>query len=181
MKNPKETAQTRKFQKLMREIRENPNVGLEKFYNTYGKIVQITARTICRSLDKADVVINAVLVKVWQMAQKNTVIDNPEGWVYIITANTAKDTLKEKTFLPLYDTVADEKDAVQELISEDAFYSMIDILSEEEKTLMIEKFIEKLTFREIAEEKGRNINAISAVYYRALEKVKKFLEEQNGD
>ena len=58
---------------------------------------------------------------------------------------------------------------------------MISILTEEEQTLMIEKFIEKLTFREIAEETGRNINAISAVYYRALEKVKKFLEEQNGN
>ena len=139
--------------------------------------MQITARTICRSLEQADAVINVVLVKVWQLAQEDVNIDNPEGWVYIITANTAKDTLKEKTFLPLYDTIADERDEISKLISEDAFYSMISILTEEEQTLMIEK----LTFREIAEETGRNINAISAVYYRALEKVKKFLEEQNGN
>ena len=181
MKNPKEIASQRRFRKLMCEIRENPNVGLEKFYNTYGKIIQITARTICRSIEQADAVINAVLVKVWQLSQADVNIDNPEGWVYILTANAAKDTLKEKTFLPLYDTIADEKDEIEELISEDAFYSLIDILSEEEQTLMIEKFIEKLTFREIAEEKGKNINAVSAVYYRALEKVKKFLEEQNED
>lgn len=181
MKNSKATTTKKEFRKLIKEIRENPNVGLEKFYNTYGKIMQITARTICRSLEQADAVINVVLVKVWQLAQENVNIDNPEGWVYIITANTAKDTLKEKTFLPLYDTIADERDEISKLISEDAFYSMISILTEEEQTLMIEKFIEKLTFREIAEEKGKNINAISAVYYRALEKVKKFLEEQNGN
>lgn len=179
MKNLTGKTKKRKFQKLMREIRENPNVGLEKFYNTYGKIVQITARTICRSLEQADVVVNMVLVKVWQLSKEDVVIDNPEGWVYIITANTAKDALREKTFFPLHEAVADQKDEIQDLIDKDAFYSMIKGLSEKEQGLMIDKFIKKLTFREIAEEKGENINTVSAVYYRALKKVKKYLEEQN--
>ena len=169
----------RKFQKLMREIRENPNEGLEKFYNTYGKIVQITARTICRSAEKADIVVNMVLVKIWQLSKANAEIDNPEGWVYVITANTAKDALREKTFLPLNDTVVDEKDEIQKLIARDAFYSMIEFLSEKEQNLMIDKFIKKLTFREIAEINNENINTVSTAYYRALKKVEKFLEEQN--
>ena len=169
----------RKFQKLMREIRENPNAGLEKFYNTYGKIVQITARTICRSIDQADIVINMVLVKIWQLSKEDVMIDNPEGWVYVITANTAKDVLREKSFLPLNDTVVDEKDEIQKLIDIDAFYSMIEVLSEKEQRLMIDKFIKKLTFREIAEMNDENINTVSTSYYRALKKVEKFLEEQH--
>ena len=163
----------------MREIRENPNAGLEKFYNTYGKIVQITARTICRSIDQADIVINMVLVKIWQLSKEDVMIDNPEGWVYVITANTAKDVLREKSFLPLNDTVVDEKDEIQKLIDIDAFYSMIEVLSEKEQRLMIDKFIKKLTFREIAEMNDENINTVSTSYYRALKKVEKFLEEQH--
>ena len=169
----------RKFQKLMQEIRKNPNVGLEKFYNTYGKIVQITARTICRSVDQADIVINMVLVKIWQLSKEEVLIDNPEGWVYVITANTAKDVLKEKSFLPLNDTVVDEKDEIQKLIDEDAFYSMIEVLSEKEQHLMIDKFIKKLTFREIAEMNDESVNTVSTLYYRALKKVERFLEEKN--
>lgn len=181
MKEPKTTPNKRRFQKLMRLIRENPNVGLEKFYNTYGKIIQITARTICRSFEQADEVINTVLVKVWQLSQREIPVENPEGWVYVLTANAAKDRLKERTFLPLHDTIAAKNDKIEQLLSHDAFYSMIDVLTEEEKALMIDKFIKKLTFREIAGENGKNINAVSAVYYRAIEKVKKYLEEQNGD
>ena len=106
-------------------------------------------------------------------------IDNPEGWVYVITANTAKDVLREKSFLPLNDTVVDEKDEIQKLIDIDAFYSMIEVLSEKEQRLMIDKFIKKLTFREIAEMNDENINTVSTSYYRALKKVEKFLEEQH--
>ncbi len=180
MKEPKTTANKRKFQKLVRLIRENPNVGLEKFYNTYGKIIQLTARTICRSVEQADEVINTVLVKVWQLSQKEIPIENPEGWVYVLTANAAKDRLKERTFLPLNDRIAAENDEIAQLLSRDAFYSMIAVLTDEEQALMIDKFIKKRTFREIADENGKNINALSAVYYRALEKVKKYLEEKNG-
>ncbi|MBR2646214.1 MAG: sigma-70 family RNA polymerase sigma factor [Clostridia bacterium] len=177
----KQKANEKAFQKLLREIRKNPDVGLEKFYNTYGKIIQLTARSMCRSFDQADAVINAVLVKIWRLSQEPIQVENPEGWVYTVTANTAKDALREKAFLPLQETVAAECDGVQAWIEEDVFYSLIAPLSEEERALMIEKFIQKYTFREIAERYGKNVNAVTAAYYRALEKVKKCLEERNGN
>jgi RNA polymerase sigma factor (sigma-70 family) len=180
MKNLTKMKNKRNFQKLMREIREHPDAGLEKFYNTYGKIVQVTARTICGSLSQADAVINTVLIKVWELSKENLAIDNPEGWVYVITANAAKDALRERTFMPLNESVADKRDEIQTLIDNDAFYSLISTLTEEEQKLMIDKFILQRTFKEIAEETGENINKISSMYYRAIEKVKNCLEEENG-
>ena len=45
---------------------------------------------------------------------------------------------------------------------------------------MIAKFVEKLTFKEIAKDFNKNINTVSTIYYRALEKIRKELEAKDG-
>jgi RNA polymerase sigma factor (sigma-70 family) len=97
-----------------------------------------------------------------------------------VTLNVAKDTLKEKGFDPLSEDYPDPKDEIGRLIGEDYFAYMISGLSNEERRIMIAKFVEKLTFKEIAEELSKNLNTISAIYYRALEKIKNELEKKDG-
>lgn len=181
MKNQKTAENKKEFQTLMRKIQEKPNEGLEAFYKAYGRLIQTTARCVCRSLAQADEVVNLVLVKTWRFSHEKIEIDNPEGWIYILTVNTAKDAMREKTFLPLREEMANEKDEEEELLSADAFYAMIAILSEEEQAIMIEKFIQKRTFREIAEGKRKKLGTLTSIYYRALEKIKKSLEERHGN
>lgn len=172
----KEEDRKKQFEKLMKEIRRAPEKGLRRFYNAYAKIMQTTAQVICRSTDKANEVVNDVLVKIWKLAEKIDDIDNPEGWIYVITANTAKDSLRERNLFPLDENIAASKDEIQEVLDRNSFYWMIQDLSEIEQAIMIHKFVSGCTFQEIAATLDKPITTITSIYYRALEKIKKKVE-----
>ena len=168
----------KEFNKLMKAIRRDPEKGLRRFYEAYAKIITTTAKVICRSTDKTNEVVNDVLVKIWKLAETIGEVDNPEGWVYIITANTAKDAMRERYILPLDENIVSEEDQVQEIIDRHSFYWMIKDLSEIEQTVMIYKFVSLYTFQEIANELGKPLTTITSIYYRALAKIKKRVEEK---
>lgn len=164
------------FNKLMKAIRRDPEKGLSRFYEAYAKIITTTAKVICRSTDKTNEVVNDVLVKIWKLAEMVGDVDNPEGWVYIITANTAKDAMRERYVLPLDENIVSDDDQIQEIIDRHSFYWMIKDLSEIEQTVMIHKFVSLYTFQEIADELEKPLTTITSIYYRALEKIKKNVE-----
>ena len=168
----------KQFKKLMKGIRRAPEKGLSQFYETYGKIIQTTAQVICRSTDKANEVVNDVLVKIWKLAQNDVKINNPEGWIYIITANTAKDAIRERYIFSLDTNVADSEDKIQEIIDKESFYWMIQDVSEIEQTILIHKFVLRYTFQEIADEMEKPLTTVTSIYYRALEKIKQRMEEK---
>ena len=165
------------FKRIIKEIRRDPEKGLRCFYDTYGKIIQITAQTICSSSDKANEVVNDVLVKIWKTAEIIVDIDNPEGWIYVITANTAKDSLRQRKLFPLNEDIAVDDSEVQEVIDRDSFNWIINDLSETEQMIMINKFASESTFQEIADELNKPLTTVTSIYYRALENVKKKLQD----
>lgn len=171
-----EEERKKQFKKLMKEIRRDPEKGLRRLYDAYAKIMQTTAQVICRSTDKANEVVNDVLVKIWKLAEKIEDIDNPEGWIYVITANTAKDSLRERNSFPLEEDIAASKDAIQEVLDRNSFYWMIQDLSEIEQAIMIHKFVSGCTFQEIAEVLEKPMTTVTSTYYRALDKIKKNVE-----
>lgn len=169
----------KQFRRVMEAIRREPQKGLEMFHESYGQIIQTTARVICRSSDKADEVVDEVFVKVWEYAKSGREVANPEGWVYTVTANTAKQAMRDRYVLPLGEDIAVAKDSIQDVIDEQSFYWMIEDLSETEQTVMIHKFVANETFQEIAEGFGKPLTTITSVYYRAFGKIKKKLEEKS--
>lgn len=176
--NERQSCEKRKkqFKKLMKVIKREPEKGLRQFYETYARIIHITAQVICRSTDKANEVVNDVLVKIWKLAQNSEDIDNPEGWIYIITANTAKDAMRERYVFPLEENMEADEDKIQEVLDRDSFYWMIKNLSEIEQTIMIHKFVLQYTFQEIADELDKPLTTVTSIYYRALDKIKKAVE-----
>ena len=168
----------KQFNKLMKLIRCNPEKGLRQFYESYSKILIVTARVVCRSADKANEVVNDVLVKIWKLASTVGEVDNPEGWIYIVTLNTAKDALRKRYDLPISENIVTPEDKIQEIIDKNSFDWLIKDLSEDEKEIMIKKFVLLYRFQEIADEMGKPLTTITSIYYRALEKIKK-LEIQN--
>lgn len=168
----------KEFNKLMKVIRREPEKGLRGFYEVYARIITTTAKTICRSTDKTNEVVNDVLVKIWKLAETVGEVDNPEGWVYVITANTAKDVMRERYVFPLDESIMFEDDKIQEIIDKHSFYWMIKDLSEIEQSVMIHKFVLQYTFQMIANKLKKTLTTITSIYYRALEKIKKNVEEK---
>ena len=177
--NERQSEEERKkqFKKLMKEIRRDPEKGLCRFYEVYAKIIQTTAQVICRSTDKANEVVNDVLVKIWKLAKTIVNIENPEGWIYIITANAAKNSLPKRYIFPLEENIVADEDEFQEILDRDSFCWMIKNLSEVEQMIMTHKFVLQYTFQEIADELNKPLATVTSMYYRALEKIKKDIEE----
>ena len=80
----------------MEAIRRDLGKGLRLFYETYGKLIQVTALVACRSSDKVGEVIDDVFVKVWTYAKSGGRAENPGGWFYRVTANTARQATRAR-------------------------------------------------------------------------------------
>ena len=159
------------FNKLIKRMARRDENALEEFYRIYGRLIYATAITALKSSVSADEVVDDLLIKIWKTADKLTKISNPEGWLYVLTVNSAKDKLKsEKQYAPLYDL---KEDAVTAEIQTDGdFYIQISNLNETEQEIMIMRFVEDLSFERIAREMEKPLSTITSTYYRALEKLK---------
>ena len=158
------------FNRLIGKIAVKDEKALEALYDIYGKLIYVTAMTVTKSTFKADEIVHDVLVKIWKNADKLPKIKNPEGWLYSITVNCAKDKIKcEKQYVELFDL---QEDGSVGDYPEDDFYNKISTLNETEQEIMILKFVDDLTFKKIAKAMGKPLSTITSVYYRALEKLK---------
>lgn len=178
MKHSGKTTKQLQFQKLIKGISKGRKHAFEKFFNAYGKFIFMTAKTVCKKSDLAEEVVDDVLIKVWKLADHLIDLENPDGWLYVVTINCAKDKLKRE-WLPLSENYPDQKDYLDDLLGKDGFYALIKELSETEQKILILKFIQDLTFKEIAETLERPISSVSDIYYRALTKVEKQIKGQN--
>ena len=164
------------FEKIIEKIIDNAEIGLKEFYEKYGRLIQITAKTFCEE-DTAHEVMNDVLVKVWKNARKIKNIENPEGWIYTITVNTIKSTFKRKHTFPLNENMMSDKNLINDVIEKDAFDALIKNCTETERYIMIHKFISKCTFQEIAEELQMPLSTITTTYYRSLKRIEKEIQK----
>lgn len=159
---------------FMEEIRRDGKAGLAAFYERYKNMILRTALSVCRSLAVAEDVLDDVLIKVWKTAENSKTKRPTEGWLYVITVNFAKRRIKRyDKAVSLSEMIPDEDDSIEKMIARDAFLSMLEGLSDNEKRIVIGKFSLGQTFKELSEEMNRPTSTVSTMYYRALEKIEK--------
>ena len=166
-----------KFNKILRLIKKDAQKGLECFYEEYGKLIYLTARSSGCSHEKANVVVNSVLIKIWKKASQIADIENPKAWVYTVARNCAKDELGEVWHLELKEEICGAKDDFQQVIDNNGFEYLISPLKDEEKELLLLKFVVGHTFQDIADSLEKPLPTITTTYYRALGKIKNFLKK----
>ena len=159
---------------FMEEIRRGRKDGLEAFYERYKNMILRTALSVCRSLAVAEDVLDDVLIKVWKTAENSKTKRPTEGWLYVITVNFAKRRIKRyDKAVSLSEMIPDEDDSIEKMIARDAFLSMLEGLSDNEKRIVIGKFSLGQTFKELSEEMNRPTSTVSTMHYKALEKIEK--------
>ena len=173
----KRNLEKKKFNNILRLIAKDAQNGLECFYKEYGKIIYLTAKGVGCSHEKAEVVVNSVLIKIWQKVRQIKNIENPRAWVCTVAKNCAKDELGEVWHLELKEEICRAKEDFQKVIDKDGFEYLISTLKEEEKELYILKFVAGCTFQDIADSLEKPLSTITTTYYRALEKIKIFLKK----
>lgn len=167
------------FRKLISRIANKEKSALEEFYNLYGRLIQSAALATTRDAFMADEVVNDILLKIWQQAPDIKGIKRPRSWIYTITANHAKNLVKKtKEYIEIFDIdIPVSIKEVDEIHDESAFIYRLRNLNEKEQQIMILRFVEDMTFKEIAYEMKEPMGNITITYYRALEKIRKNLSE----
>ncbi|MBQ7339909.1 MAG: sigma-70 family RNA polymerase sigma factor [Clostridia bacterium] len=177
----KRKAEKEKFNKIIRLIGKDAQKGLECFYEEYGKIIYLTAKTNGCSHEKANIVINTVLIKIWQKAEQISNVENPKAWVSTVAKNCAKDELNEAWGLELKEEICASSDGLQEVVGKNEFDYLLSPLKDDEKDLFVLRFVVGCTFQEIADFLKKPLPTITTTYYRALEKIKNFLKKGKNE
>ena len=165
-----------KFNKLLKEIANGKQSALEALHTaSVGYVYSVAASIV--NYDIAQEVVNDVYLKIWQIAPTLTTIENPLGWLYIVTSNTAKDRVKqEKQCVEIFDIPREDKN-IENLFVKEAFLSYISVLSEDEQLIMILYYVKDLTFKSIAKELKKPLSTVCSTFYRALKKIGQKIEK----
>ena len=172
LRKTKENSDVIQFNSFIKRIADKDTTALKALYEKYGRLIYSAAFTVLKNAQLADETVDDVLLKIWKSAQQLGFIKYVRGWLYKITVNQAKDKLKsERSVFELFDLAASQSDENEEE-SEIDFYSYISDLDELEQQILILKFVEDLSFKQISKELKKPLSTITSSYYRALEKIK---------
>jgi RNA polymerase sigma-70 factor (ECF subfamily) len=96
------------------------------------------------------------------------------AWLYRIAANTIADAWRHVPSRSADDAILDNLDASnwQEIERRASVYQLVGSLPEDQRTVIIQRFIEQKSIRDIAKEFGRSEGAIKQLQFRALESLR---------
>lgn len=167
------------FRRIIQKIADgNAKEGIEEFYDLYGRLMYITAKSYGKTDEIADEVVNDVLFKIWYKADKIKGVDNPEGFIYRMTVNSTRDRLrKNKRTEPLYEIASVDRN-IERVESDLAYESMTKFLGRKERVVVAMRIKNEYSFWYIAEIMNSSVSTVSAIYYRAINKIKKRLKNK---
>ena len=175
----KRTDRVEVFNNIIRLILKDREKGLEKFYNEYCRIMYSVARSYCKSEDKVNSVVNSVLIRIWKKAESLNNVHNPEGFVYMMAKNCARDEVNERWNCELNENIISSENEFLEVEERDSFEYLIHTLKDDEQEIMILRFRKGYTFQDISDLQEKPLPTVTTTYYRALQKIKKVLKDKS--
>jgi len=70
----------------------------------------------------------------------------------------------------------DKTDIIQEIADYEAMQQAMKSIKEMERRIVLDRIVEEKSFKEIAEELGMTYKAVTCLYYRALKKMRQYME-----
>lgn len=161
---------------------------IDEVYRRYGSFVYNVAYRMLSSKEDAEEVVQNVFLSVYQHRDGFKHQSSIKTWVYRITVNQCLNWIKQnkkhqqgriddETVL---DHVAVTESSGDDSVS-DKVQHMLKVLSEQERSCMILRSIEGLSYEEIAESLAMNINTVRTHLRRAREKLIVWREEGGRD
>ena len=174
---------------LVAKAKEGDVFAFEELYQHY--IIPIFRYIFfrVRSQQDAEDLTQTVFLKAWKALPNYQKKNNPfSSWLYKIAKNTIIDYYKKKRGVivqkPIEDLkqIKDEKSDLTEIIEQreraDILYQAISQLSAEQQEVIILRFIEDLSSKEVAQLMQKSEDAIRALQYRALKTLREKLKRE---
>ncbi len=180
---PDITAQDRDaaLDRCIRDIAGGDRDALGALYAETHAAVYALALSMVRDRQDAEDVLQDVYVRIWQSAPSYRAMGKPLAWIFTIAKNLARMELRRRN-----KTVPVDPEDWRAMFAEDAgvdaeeaqlLASVMELLGEEEREIVLLHAVAGMKHREIAQLLEMELSTVLSKYSRALKKLKKALEE----
>ncbi|HJW29207.1 MAG TPA: sigma-70 family RNA polymerase sigma factor [Saprospiraceae bacterium] len=156
------------------------------FYKMRDKLYRYAMRFV-RDAASAEDVVQDVMFKLWQKREEADHIDNLEAWLMVLTRNRALDVLRkdkgdqvsvDEAFgvsdqNPLADRQMENSDLMKQL------NSCLEQLPDKQRQVFHLREIEQMTYEEIAQVTGFNLDDVKVSLFRARKQIQRLLSKIN--
>lgn len=156
---------------LLKDIAHGDKNALETFLRKISGRVQSIAVRILKDSMLSDDVMAEIMLKVWNNADKLSRLDNPVGYINVMSFNYAVDIKRRQREMPLFDNVffsfpdTDVKLDIQRIL---------EIMPEDQRTVLLLKINGGYNFREIGNILHMTNKAVRIRYENAVKIFKKY-------
>jgi RNA polymerase sigma-70 factor (ECF subfamily) len=140
------------------------------------------ARMLTHDADVAADIVSDVYLRAWQRRRELRTIPSPLSWILAVTRNRAIDEFRARRphvdlgSIPDPCEAADEQPFEIDSVHRDLLQQAMRRLTAEQQRVVFLRFYEQKSHDEVAQALGRTPNAIRAIQFRAVSRLRKLLE-----
>jgi len=162
--------------------KSNETDKILEWYHLYKNGVYGYIFTFVRNHSDTEDILQTVFLALLKLGDKANKIRHPKSYIFRMARNEALRILKHADKNVGSDSIFLDKQGtsnIDDFINKNEVQTALDQLHFDEREILIMRIYEQMTFREIARVTGRFLPSITTKYYRALKKLKSFLERNN--
>jgi len=157
------------------------------FYKMKDKLFRYALRFV-KDSESAEDVVQDVMFKLWQKREESDQIENIEAWLMVLTRNRSLDILRKvkDNYVSMDEayTVSDKSPMADTLMENADLMSQLDSclkqLPEKQQTIFHLREIEQMSYEEIAQMTGFNLDDVKVSLFRARKHIQRMLSKFNA-
>lgn len=167
---------------LIQEAKLGDKEAFGKLYQSYvDRIYRFVFFRVGQQKEIAEDIVSDVFLKAWEKIEtfKN---ESFQAWLYMIARNRIIDFYRSKKHISLNEEITEEKDSIEETVLKELeierVKNALKHLTEEQQEVLVLKFIEDVSNREIATILGKREDAIRALQSRGIKELRAIMGQK---
>jgi len=171
---------------MTEEANQNLNISFSKSYEEFSDAIFRYCLYQTSNREKALDLTQDTFIKTWEYISQGNKVDNLRAFLYKVAGNLIIDYRRKKksdsldqmteSGFDLKDTT-NEMEKTENIFEKDLALKVIEQLEEKYKDVLILRFVEDMSVKEIAKIMHQNENNISVRIHRGIQKLKEALEK----
>ncbi len=171
-------------EKLFKRIGANDMAALEELYNLTERTLYAYILSIVRNHDETLDLMQETYLKIMSSAHLYKPMGKPLAWIFTIAKNLHLSKIRKDKRVINFDSSEIEDSSKFSYITDNedriVLQTALDVLTEDERKIVILYAVSGLKHREIAESIGLKLSTTLSKYHRALKKIRGHLEGSEG-
>lgn len=175
-------------ERLLERARTYEQGALEELYDAYAPLVFAYLYRRLQNRQLAEDLTSEVFLRLLQaFGARQPWQTSVRGWLYRVAHNLVVDYYRRQPPQPVLalegdppDADHDPREAVSQRISRQQLHSALAQLTPEQQHVVVLRFGQQLSAKEVAEATGKSVSAVEALQHRALAALRRIMEPNSG-